>query len=90
MILTITEALNIPKGMDFTEYEKLLEEKKKLEKQIKRANLKIYDEEDSLGVLANEEGSKRYNIHLRNKRMSEAELKKAKARLEKIEEKLRR
>ena len=31
--MTITEALNVPKCMNFTKYEKLLEEKKNLEKQ---------------------------------------------------------
>ena len=29
--MTITEALNIPKGMDFEEYEKLLKDKQKLD-----------------------------------------------------------
>lgn len=89
-MLTITEALHIPKGMDFSEYENLLEEKKKLENQIKRANLSIYEEEDSLGVLADEAGSKRYNIHLRKKHISEEQIQKAKERLGKIEEKLQR
>ena len=34
--MTITEMLVMPKGMDFLEYENLLREKHKLEKQISR------------------------------------------------------
>ena len=39
--MTIAEALSIPKGMNFEEYEKLLKDKQKLEKQIAKASKDI-------------------------------------------------
>lgn len=86
--MTMTELLAMPKGMRFEEYEKLLDEKQKLEKQIRRASNTIFDEEESLEVLADEVGSERYNKHLVNKQKTEAKREKAKAKLEQIEKKL--
>lgn len=89
MTLTITEVLNAPKGMDFTEYETLLEEKKRLEKKIRCANMQVYDAEASLEVLADEIGSERYNLHARNRHSFEVKKQKALERLREIEEKLK-
>ena len=50
--MTIAEALSISKGMDFEEYEKLLKDKQKLEKQIAKTSDTIQSEVDSLEVLA--------------------------------------
>lgn len=44
--MTIAEALSIPKGMNFEEYEKLLKDKQKLEKQIAKASNIIQSEID--------------------------------------------
>lgn len=82
--MTIAEALSIPKGMDFEEYEKLLKEKHKLEKQITKASDDIYDEMDSLDVLSDEEGSENYNRHLQAKLKAEAKREKAQAKLQTI------
>lgn len=79
--MTLAEALCIPKGMDFEEYEKLLKEKKKLEKQIDKLSDDILDEEDSLEVLADEVGSDRYNKHLIAKEKAEAKREKAQGKL---------
>lgn len=37
--MTTEELMNIPKGMSFREYDKLLKSKKKLEKQLKKSKL---------------------------------------------------
>ena len=65
--MKLSEFMNIPVGMSIKEYESLLEERNKLEKQIRKASNKIYDEEDSLQVLADEVGSNRYNEHMKSK-----------------------
>ena len=88
MGLTFAEFLAIPKGMDFKEYEKLLDDKRKLEKQIIKASNDIYSEEDSLEVLADEVGSERYNKHLRNKQRAEIKREKAQKKLELINKRL--
>ena len=87
--MTITEALNVPKCMNFTKYEKLLEEKKKLEKQIAKASDIIQTENDSLEVLADEVGSDRYNKHLQTKQKTETKREKAQAKLKDIIGKLK-
>ena len=86
--MTITEALSIPKGMNFEEYEKLLNDKQKLEKQIAKASMEIDFEIDSLEVLSDEVGSERYNKHLQNKQKSEAKREKAQAKLQTIKERI--
>lgn len=82
--MTIAEALSIPKGMDFEEYEKLLNDKQKLEKQIAKASDTIQSEVDSLEVLFDEVGSERYNKHLQSKQKAEAKREKAQAKLQTI------
>ena len=82
--MTIAEALSIPKGMDFEEYEKLLNDKQKLEKQIAKASDTIQSEVDSLEVLSDEVGSERYNKHLQSKQKAEAKKEKAQAKLQTI------
>ena len=84
--MTLEEALSIPKGMDFKEYEKLLNDKKKLVRQINKASADIDFENDSLEVLADEVGSDRYNKHLQNKQKAEAKREKAQAKLKAIME----
>lgn len=86
--MTITEALSIPKGMIFEEYEKLLKDKKKLEKQIAKASSEIDFEVDSLEVLSDEIGSDRYNKHLQNKQKAEVKREKAEAKLKLIMERM--
>lgn len=87
-IMTITEALSIPKGMNFEEYSKLLKDKQKLEKQIAKASMEIDFEVDSLEVLSDEVRSERYNKHLQNKRKAEAKREKAQAKLQAIMERI--
>ena len=82
--MTLGEALMIPKGMTFEEYEKLLKEKRKLEKQITKASEDIYDETDSLDVLSDEEGSEKYNRHLQAKLKAESKRAKAQQKLNAI------
>lgn len=86
--MTISELLAMPKGMRFEEYESLLKEKERLKKQIKKASDTIFDEDDSLAILANEVGSERYNKHLASKQKAEAKREKAQTKLEQIEKKL--
>ena len=88
MGLTLQEFLAIPKGMNFKEYEKLLDDKKRLEKQIAKASNDIFNEEDSLEVLADEVGSERYNRHLENKQKAESKREKAQQKLKLIKERL--
>lgn len=88
MGLTFAEFLTIPKGMDFEEYDKLLDSKRKLEKQIVKTSETIYSEEDSLEILADEIGSERYNRHLKNKQKAESKREKARKKLKLIMERL--
>ena len=87
--MTLKEALSIPMGMDFIEYEKLLKDREKLEKKIKTLSNKILIEEDSLEVLADEIGSERYNKHLEAKQKAEATRNKTIIRLNEILQKLK-
>lgn len=87
--MTIAEAQSIPKGMDFEEYEKLLNDKQKLEKQIAKASDTIQSEIDSLEVLADEVGSERYNKHLQTKQKAEAKRENAQEKLQTIMERIR-
>lgn len=86
--MTLTEFLSAPKGMNIETYEQLLKDKQKLEKQIAKANSIIYDEEDSLEILADEVGSERYNRHLESKQRAEDKRAKAQSKLNKVIEKL--
>lgn len=88
--MTITEALSIPKGMKFEEYEKLLKDKQKLEKQIAKASDTIQSEVDSLEVLSDEVGKERYNKHLQSKQKAETKREKAQAKLKTIMERIGR
>lgn len=82
--MTLTDFLSIPKGMNMATYEQLLKDKQKLEKQIAKANSIIYDEEDSLEILADEVGSERYNRHLADKQKAENKRAKAQSKLDKV------
>ena len=86
--MTLTEFLSVPKGMNIEVYEQLLKDKQKLEKQIAKANSIIYDEEDSLEILADEVGSERYNRHLESKQKAKDKRAKAQSKLNKVIEKL--
>lgn len=86
--MTITEALSIPKGIDIKEYERLLNDKQKLEKQIAKVSSDIDFEVDSLEVLADEKGSERYNKHLQKKQIAETKRKKAEVKLKVIMERI--
>lgn len=86
--MTMTEMLAMPKGMKFEEYEKLLNDKEKFQRQIRKASDTIFDEEESLDILADEVGSDRYDKHLTNKQRAEVKREKARAKLEQIEKKL--
>ena len=86
--MTIAEMLNIPKGMNFEEYEKLLKDKQKLEKQIAKTSKEIDFEIDSLEVLSDEMGSERYNKHLQSKQKLETKREKAQIILKTIAERI--
>ena len=86
--MTITEALNIPNGMNFEEYEKLLNDKQKLEKQIAKESDTIQSEADSLEVLSDEVGSERYKKHLQSKQKAEVKRGKTQAKLQAIMERI--
>lgn len=86
--MTLVELLAMPKGMNPMEYEKLLKDKQKLERQIRKASDTIFDEEESLDILADEVGSDRYDKHLANKQRAEVKREIAMAKLEQIEKKL--
>lgn len=88
MGLTFTEFLAIPKGMDFKEYEKLLDNKRKLEKRITKLSEDIDSEEDSLEILTDEIGSERYNRHLENKQKAEVNRERAQKKLKLIKKRL--
>lgn len=88
--MTLAEALSIPKGMTFEEYEKLLKDKKKLENQIRKTSDTIDSEELSLEILSDEVGSERYNKHLEIKQKAEAKREKANTKLKTILERIGR
>ena len=88
MGLTFAEFLAMPKGMDFKEYDKLLNNKRKLEKRITKLSEDIDSEEDSLEILADEIGSERYNRHLTNKHKAEAKREQSQKKLKLINERL--
>lgn len=88
--MTLEELLAMPVGIDLNEYQNLLKEKKRLEKQIAKASNEIYNEEDSLEILADEVGSERYNKHLTMKQKAEIKMEKAQAKLKLLMEKLSR
>lgn len=88
--MTLEELLAMPVGIDLNEYQNLLKEKKRLEKQIAKASNDIYREEDSLEILADEIGSERYNKHLAMKQKAEIKREKAQAKLKLLMEKLSR
>ena len=69
--MALSEFLSMPKGMSIEEYENLLQQEKKLSRQISSLSDKILAEDDSLDVLADEVGSERYNKHLQAKRRFE-------------------
>lgn len=88
MGLTFAEFLAIPKGMDFKEYDKLLNDKRKLEKRITKLSEDIDSEEDSLEILTDEIGSERYNRHLESKQKAEVNRERAQKKLKLIKERL--
>lgn len=87
--MTLEELFKIPKGMSLEEYEKLLKEKQKLERKIRKASDDIFFEEDSLQILSDEVGSERYNKHLENKRRAMVRIEKARVKLTQINDKLK-
>lgn len=87
--MTLEEMLAMPKGMKFEEYESLLKDKQRLERQIRKASYIIFAENYSLEVLADEIDSERYNKHLANKQKAETKREKAQAKLEQIVKKLK-
>lgn len=86
--VTLTEALNIPKGISFNEYEKLIKYKHRLEKQIENTSRDIEFEVDSLALLSDEVGSERYAKHLHSKLKAEIKREYAQAQLKATMEKL--
>lgn len=88
MKMTISEALSIPKSMNFEEYGKILEKKKKIQTSIRNLSIKIEDQECSLEVLSDEIGSERYNRHLQEKQKYESKRLKLQEELTIIEKQL--
>ena len=62
--MTLTEFSQKPKGFTMAQYEKLLQEKKRLEKQIKKYSGLIDFESDALDILKDEAGSERHKKHI--------------------------
>ena len=62
--MTLTDFLQIPAGLTITQYEKLLNQKQRLEKQIKKYSGLIDFEVDALDILKDEAGSDRHKKHL--------------------------
>ena len=86
--MTLHEYLLKPILMSLEEYEKILKDKHKLEKQITRESNKIFDEEDALEILADEVGSERYNEHLAMKQKAEIKREKAQIKLKLLMKKI--
>lgn len=86
--MTLHEFLLKPIPMSLEEYEKILKDKHKLEKQVTRESNKIFEEEDALEILADEVGSERYNEHLAMKQKAESKREKAQTKLNLLMEKL--
>lgn len=89
--MTFTEMLAWPyEKMTLEEYEQLLNEKRKSERSLHRISDKIFDEEDSLVVLADEAESERYKQHAEELKNLEARKRKIEQKIADIDEKLRR
>ena len=73
--MTVDDIIRMPKGMHLEEYDKLLKEKERLEKKLRKASDMVFDLEDSLEVLSDEFGSERYRnyVESRDKYKNEVE-----------------
>ena len=83
--MTLTEFSQMPKGLTMPQYEKLLQEKKRLEKQVKKYSGLIDFEADSLDILKDEAGSDRHKKHFEQMQHYTTEREKALKRLADIE-----
>ena len=75
----------MPKGLTMPQYEKLLQEKKRLEKQVKKYSGLVDFEADALDILKDEDGSERHKKHLKQMQNYTTEREKALKRLADIE-----
>lgn len=82
--MTLKEFSKMPKGLTMPQYEKLLQEKKRLEKQIKKFSGLIDFEADALDILKDEAGSERHKKHIEQMQRYTTEREKALKRLEEI------
>ena len=83
--MTLTEFSKMPKGLTMPQYEKLLQEKMSLEKQVKKYSGLIDFEVDALDILKDEAGSERHKKHIEQRQHYATEREKALKRLVEIE-----
>ena len=88
--MTLKDLLLMPAGMDIEEYQIKLKSINNAEKRLKTLSNKLYDEEGSLEVLADEIGSERYNRHLHNYNKIITEIDKVKKKIDKLNAELGR
>lgn len=82
--MTLTEFSKMPKGLTMPQYEKLLQEKKRLEKQVKKYSGLIDFESDALDILKDEAGNERCKKHIEQMQHYTTEKEKALKRLTEI------
>lgn len=87
--MNFNEFLCKPKNMTLEEYEQKLEEKHKVEAAMSRTMGRIYDERDSLAVLADEAGSERHERHLKELERLENRMLKLHEKYDKINQELK-
>ena len=83
--MTLTEFSKMPKGLTMPQYEKMLQEKKRLEKQVKKYSGLIDFALDALDILKDEAGSERHKKHMEQMQHNTTERERASKRLAEIE-----
>lgn len=83
--MTLTEFSQMPKSLTMAKYEKLLQEKKRLKKQVKKYSGLIDFESDALDILKDEAGSERHKRHMKQMQHYITERERASKRLAEIE-----
>lgn len=83
--MTLKEFSQMPKGLTMAKYEKLLQEKKRLKKQVEKLSGLLDFESDAINILKDEVGSERYKKHIEQMQQYTTERDKALKRLAEIE-----
>ena len=84
MKMTIDEFLACPQGMRLEEWEKILQEQKKIKNKIRRLSIERDDLTDALEILSDEQGSDRYQKKEQRLNKVEEEIRKLCTRLKEI------